>query len=56
MILVTQRWTKFFELQVIINKKFHAMARCVKTSGIVLMVVIKRIANYHISTCHNTSY
>jgi hypothetical protein len=28
------------------------MARHVKTSGIVLMAIIKRIANYHIGTCH----
>jgi hypothetical protein len=32
------------------------MARRVKTNGIVLMVIIERIANYHIGTCHNTSY
>jgi hypothetical protein len=32
------------------------MARHVKTSGIVLMAIIESIANYHIGTCHNTSY
>jgi hypothetical protein len=32
------------------------MARPVKTSGIVLMAIIERIANYHIGTSHDTSY
>jgi hypothetical protein len=38
------------------DQKLHAMARGVKTSGIVLMAIIERIANYHIGTCLNTSY
>jgi len=57
MILATQTWTNFFEeLEVIIRSKIACNGRRVKTSGIVLMTIIKRIANYHIGTCHNTSY
>jgi hypothetical protein len=57
MILATKRWTNFLEeLEVIIRSKIACNGRRVKTSGIVLMAIIKRIANYHIETCHNTSY